>query len=106
MSKLKDNSFFARLGRGIGLLSLLCCFFLGNSMILKADGLLFYGHTYPVGERTSYRVFEENDEPDMNGQLRLSFDIRINDFNTFGYIFHLRDLISGHELSLTKRLFQ
>lgn len=101
MSKLKDNSFFARLGRGIGQLSLLCCFFLGNSMILKADGLLFYGNTYPVGERTSYRVFEENDEPDMNGQLRLSFDIRIKDFNTFGYIFHLRDLISGHELSLT-----
>lgn len=59
-----------------------------------ADGLQFLGNSYRMEDRTSYKVFAEEAVPEFKNELVLDFEVQIKEFNTFGYIFRMKDLNS------------
>jgi two-component SAPR family response regulator len=71
------------------------------SINIKAQGLLFNGNSRPIGQRTSYNVFDKNHLPAFSNLIDISFDLRISQNRTFGYLLHLVNNKTGEAFSLT-----
>lgn len=67
----------------------------------QAQGLQFYGNKTPIEQRTSYLVFNEKSMPTFRKHLEISFELSIQDFATFGYLFHITDPQTNAAYSFT-----
>lgn len=68
---------------------------------LQAQGLRFYGNKKSIDQRTSFFIFDKESVPVFTKYLDLHFDLRIQDFNTFGYLLHIVDPQNNVAYSLT-----
>lgn len=68
---------------------------------IQAQGLQFYGNKMPISQRTSYRIFNEKSAPAFNNYIRINFELKIQDFYTFGYLLHIVDPVTDTAYSLT-----
>ena len=71
----------------------LCLLFLLTGMTLSAysQGLLFQANDKEIKERTSLQIFQEGEIPCFTKNFQLSFELSIRDFDTFGYVFLLKE---------------
>ena len=71
----------------------LCLLFLLTGMTLFAysQGLLFQANDKEIKERTSLQIFQEGEIPCFRKNFQLSFELSIRDFDTFGYVFLLKE---------------
>lgn len=71
----------------------LCLLFLLTGMTLFAysQGLLFKANDKEIKERTSLQIFQEGEIPCFTKNFQLSFELSIRDFDTFGYVFLLKE---------------
>ncbi len=71
----------------------LCLLFLLTGMTLFAysQGLLFQANDKKIKERTSLQIFQEGEIPCFTKNFQLSFELSIRDFDTFGYVFLLKE---------------
>ena len=71
----------------------LCLLFLLTGMTLFAysQGLLFQANDKEIKERTSLQIFQEGEIPFFTKNFQLSFELSIRDFDTFGYVFLLKE---------------
>ena len=71
----------------------LCLLFLLTGMTLFAysQGLLFQANDKEIKERTSLQIFREGEIPCFTKNFQLSFELSIRDFDTFGYVFLLKE---------------
>lgn len=71
----------------------LCLLFLLTGMTLFAysQGLLFQANDKEIKERTSLQIFQEGETPCFTKNFQLSFELSIRDFDTFGYVFLLKE---------------
>ena len=71
----------------------LCLLFLLTGMTLFAysQGLLFQANDKEIKERTSHQIFQEGEIPCFTKNFQLSFELSIRDFDTFGYVFLLKE---------------
>ena len=71
----------------------LCLLFLLTGMTLFAysQGLLFQANDKEIKERTSLQIFKEGEIPCFTKNFQLSFELSIRDFDTFGYVFLLKE---------------
>ena len=71
----------------------LCLLFLLTGMTLFAysQGLLFQANDKEIKERTSLQIFQEGEIPCFKKNFQLSFELSIRDFDTFGYVFLLKE---------------
>lgn len=71
----------------------LCLLFLLTEMTLFAysQGLLFQANDKEIKERTSLQIFQEGEIPCFTKNFQLSFELSIRDFDTFGYVFLLKE---------------
>ena len=71
----------------------LCLLFLLTGMTLFAysQGLLFQANDKEIKERTSLQIFQEGEIPCFTKNFQLSFELSIRDFETFGYVFLLKE---------------
>lgn len=71
----------------------LCLLFLLTGMTLFAysQGLLFQANDKEIKERTSLQIFQEGGIPCFTKNFQLSFELSIRDFDTFGYVFLLKE---------------
>ena len=71
----------------------LCLLFLLTGMTLFAysQGLLFQANDKEIKERTSLQIFQEGEIPCFTKNFQLSFELSIRDFDTFGYVFVLKE---------------
>lgn len=71
----------------------LCLLFLLTGMTLFAysQGLLFQANDKEIKERTSLQIFQEGEIPCFAKNFQLSFELSIRDFDTFGYVFLLKE---------------
>ena len=71
----------------------LCLLFLLTGMTLFAysQGLLFQAIDKEIKERTSLQIFQEGEIPCFTKNFQLSFELSIRDFDTFGYVFLLKE---------------
>lgn len=68
---------------------------------LRAQGLRFYGNKEPIDRRTTFLIFNKTDIPVFNKYIDISFELRIQDFDAFGYLLHIVDPQSNAAYSLT-----
>lgn len=71
------------------------------TLTLQAQGLQFYGNKFPIAERTTYHIFNESTIPTFTNYITIDFELKIQDFNTFGYLLHLVDPATDTAYSLT-----
>lgn len=71
----------------------LCLLFLltGITLFAYPQGLLFQANDKQIKERTSLQIFREGEMPCFTENFRLSFELSIRDFDTFGYVFLLKE---------------
>ena len=71
----------------------LCLLFLLTGMTLFAysQGLLFQANDKEIKERTSLQIFQEGEISCFTKNFQLSFELSIRDFDTFGYVFLLKE---------------
>lgn len=71
----------------------LCLLFLllEVTMFAYSQGLLFQANDRQIKERTSLQIFEEEEVPCFTKNFQLSFELSIRDFDTFGYVFLLKE---------------
>ena len=71
----------------------LCLLFLLTGMTLFAysQGLLFQANDKEIKERTSLQILQEGEIPCFTKNFQLSFELSIRDFDTFGYVFLLKE---------------
>lgn len=69
--------------------------------ILQAQGLKFHGNKEPIDQRTSFFIFNEGSVPVFTKYIDLSFELKIQDFDTFGYLFHIVDNQNNAAYSFT-----
>ena len=71
----------------------LCLLFLLTGMTLFAysQGLLFQANDKEIKERTSLQIFQEGEIPCFTKNFQLSFELSLRDFDTFGYVFLLKE---------------
>ena len=71
----------------------LCLLFLLTGMTLFAysQGLLFQANDKEIKERSSLQIFQEGEIPCFTKNFQLSFELSIRDFDTFGYVFLLKE---------------
>lgn len=71
----------------------LCLLFLLTGMTLFAysQGLLFQANDKEIKEGTSLQIFQEGEIPCFTKNFQLSFELSIRDFDTFGYVFLLKE---------------
>ena len=74
--------------RYIGSFILLLCFL---CLRANAQGLEFNTYESETIQKTSYSVFDENPLT-FKGHFSISYDLAIQDYGSFGYIFRLKDL--------------
>ena len=65
-----------------------------------AQGLQFQGNDKLIEDRTSYSVFEK-EVPAFKNSFSIRFEISILQFNSFGYIFRLKDKDTNKTYNLT-----
>ncbi|MGQ1947531.1 hypothetical protein ACT3CD_10595 [Geofilum sp. OHC36d9] len=58
---------------------------------LQAQGLRFYGNLEHIERRTSYLVFNEKSAPVFTKYIDISFELKVYNCDTFGYLFHIVD---------------
>jgi len=68
---------------------------------LQAQGLRFYGNKKSIEQRTSVLLFNKESVPVFTKHLDIRFDLRIQDFETFGYLLHIVDPMNDVAYSLT-----
>lgn len=73
--------------RRVCLLYILACM----ALFAYPQGLLFQANDKEIKERTSLRIFQEEKAPCFTKSFRLSFELSIRDFDTFGYVFLLQE---------------
>lgn len=71
----------------------LCLLFLltGMTLFAHSQGLLFQANDKEIKERTSLQIFQEGEIPCFTKNFQLSFELSIRDFDTFGYVFLLKE---------------
>ena len=71
----------------------LCLLFLltGVTLFAYSQGLLFQANDKEIKERTSLQIFQEGEIPCFTKNFQLSFELSIRDFDTFGYVFLLKE---------------
>lgn len=69
--------------------------------ILRAQGLKFYGNKEPIDQRTTLLIFNKGNIPVFSKCIDISFELKIQDFDTFGYLLHVVDSQTGTAYSLT-----
>lgn len=71
----------------------LCLLFLlvGMTLFAYSQGLLFQANDKEIKERTSLQIFQEGKIPCFTKKFQLSFELSIRDFDTFGYVFLLKE---------------
>lgn len=71
----------------------LCLLFLliGMTLFAYSQGLLFQANDKEIKERTSLQIFQEGEIPCFTKNFQLSFELSIRDFDTFGYVFLLKE---------------
>ncbi|RHL56062.1 Kelch repeat-containing protein [Bacteroides thetaiotaomicron] len=71
----------------------LCLLFLltGMTPFAYSQGLLFQANDKEIKERTSLQIFQEGEIPCFTKNFQLSFELSIRDFDTFGYVFLLKE---------------
>lgn len=71
----------------------LCLLFLliGMTLFAYSQGLLFQANDKEIKERTSLQIFQEGKIPCFTKNFQLSFELSIRDFDTFGYVFLLKE---------------
>ena len=71
----------------------LCLLFLltGMTLFTYSQGLLFQANDKEIKERTSLQIFQEGEIPCFTKNFQLSFELSIRDFDTFGYVFLLKE---------------
>ena len=81
----------------------LCLLFLLTGMTLFAysQGLLFQANDKEIKERTSLQIFQEGEIPCFTKNFQLSFELSIRDFDTFGYVFLLKEDLWKSKYSFT-----
>lgn len=65
-----------------------------------SQGLLFHAGDEPINKRTSYRVFENNEQA-FNDFFRLSFEMSVLDVNTFGFVCFIQNHVDETSYTLT-----
>jgi DNA-binding SARP family transcriptional activator len=68
---------------------------------IQAQGLRFYGNEESIEQRTTYFVFNKGSIPAFNQYLDFSFELKIQDFSTFGYLLHIVDTQNNTAYSFT-----
>lgn len=63
----------------------------GMTLLAYSQGLLFQANDKEIKERTSLQIFKEGEIPCFTKSFRLSFELSIRDFDTFGYVFLLKE---------------
>ena len=58
---------------------------------LQAQGLSLSGNKESIEQRTSFLVFNKKSLPVFNNYFDICFELKIQDFNTFGYLLHIVD---------------
>ena len=71
----------------------LCLLFLltGMTLFSYSQGVLFQANDKEIKERTSLQIFQEGEIPCFTKNFQLSFELSIRDFDTFGYVFLLKE---------------
>lgn len=69
--------------------------------MLRAQGLKFYGNKESIDRRTTFLIFNNTYLPVFNKYIDISFELRIQDFDTFGYLLHIVDSQNNAAYSLT-----
>jgi len=69
--------------------------------IVKAQGLRFHGNKESIEKRTTFFIFNEGSVPTFSQYIDFSFDLRIQDFGSFGYLLHIVDPQNNVAYSLT-----
>ncbi|MDB0715425.1 hypothetical protein PL498_06720 [Bacteroides xylanisolvens] len=63
----------------------------GMTLSAYSQGLLFQANDKQIKERTSLQIFQEEKIPCFTKNFQLSFELSIRDFDTFGYVFLLKE---------------
>ncbi|MDP4237854.1 MAG: hypothetical protein Q8904_00095 [Bacteroidota bacterium] len=58
---------------------------------LQAQGLRFSGNKESIEQRTSFLIFNKESLPVFNKYFDINFELKIQDFDTFGYLLHIVD---------------
>ena len=61
------------------------------TLFAYSQGLLFQANDKEIKERTSLQIFQEGEIPCFTKNFQLSFELSIRDFDTFGYVFLLKE---------------
>ena len=61
------------------------------TLFAYSQGLLFQANDKEIKERTSLQIFQEGEIPCFTKDFQLSFELSIRDFDTFGYVFLLKE---------------
>lgn len=69
----------------------LLCLLIGMTLSAYSQGLLFQANDKQIKERTSLQIFQEEKVPCFTKNFQLSFELSIRDFDTFGYVFLLKE---------------
>lgn len=75
--------------------------FTGMTVLVYSQGLLFQANDKEIKERTSLQIFKEGEIPSFTKNFQLSFELSIRDFDTFGYVFLLKEDGSKTKYSFT-----
>jgi hypothetical protein len=68
---------------------------------VQAQGLRFYGNKESIEKRTTFSIFDEGSVPVFTQYIDLSFELKILDFGSFGYLLHIVDPQSNVAYSFT-----
>lgn len=68
---------------------------------IQAQGLKFYGIKASIEDRTSFFVFEEGSSPVFSQYIDLDFELKIQEFGSFGYLLHIVDNQNNTAYSFT-----
>ena len=61
------------------------------TLFAYSQGLLFQANDKEIKERTSLQIFQAGEIPCFTKNFQLSFELSIRDFDTFGYVFLLKE---------------
>jgi two-component SAPR family response regulator len=68
---------------------------------LQSQGLKFHGNKESIVQRTTFLIFNKESSPIFRKFIDINFEVMIDDFDTFGYIFHIVDQQNNTVYSLT-----
>lgn len=68
---------------------------------LQAQGLRFSGNKESIEQRTSFLIFNKKSLPVFSNYFDINFELKIQDFETFGYLLHIVDSQNSVAYSFT-----